>query len=105
LNFGPPRYNIAPSQEISIVRQNDGRAITLARWGLVPYWAKDLSIGNKLINARSETVQSKPAFRDSFARWRCHIPAIGFYECKKSGTTKQPLSRFLCRKRSSQSSR
>jgi putative SOS response-associated peptidase YedK len=54
------------------------------RWGLVPYWAKDLSIGNKLINARSETVQSKPAFQQSFARRRCLIPATGFYEWKRS---------------------
>jgi putative SOS response-associated peptidase YedK len=79
-----PRYNIAPSQEIPIVRQKDGRRkITLARWGLVPYWAKDLSIGNKLINARSETVQTKPAFRDSFAHRRCLIPATGFYDRRR----------------------
>ena len=87
-----PRYNIAPSQQIPIVRQDDGRrTITLARWGLVPYWAENVSIGNRLINARSETVQIKPAFRDSFASRRCLIPATGFYEWKKSGRIKQPL--------------
>ena len=92
VELGPPRYNIAPSQQIPIVRQDDGRRrITLARWGLIPYWADDISIGNKLINARSETVQSKPAFRDSFARRRCLIPATGFYEWKKSGTDKRPF--------------
>jgi putative SOS response-associated peptidase YedK len=89
---GPPRYNVAPSQQISIVRQAVGRrTITRARWGLIPYWADDISIGNKLTNVRSETVQSKPAFRDSFARRRCLIPATGFYEWKKSGTDKRPF--------------
>jgi putative SOS response-associated peptidase YedK len=87
-----PRYNIAPSQRIPIVRQDNGRrTITLARWGLVPCWAKDPSIGNKLINARSETVQRKPAFRVSFAQRRCLIPATGFYEWKRSGRMKRPL--------------
>lgn len=92
VEFGPPRYNIAPSQQVPIVRQNGGRrTITLARWGLIPYWAEDASIGNKLINARSETVGSKPAFRDSLARRRCLIPATGFYEWQKSGTRKRPF--------------
>jgi len=87
-----PRYNIAPSQQIPIVRQDNGRrTITLARWGLVPYWAEHVFLGNKLINARSETVQIKPAFRDSFASRRCLIPATGFYEWRKSGRIKQPL--------------
>lgn len=90
VELGPPRYNIAPSQQILIVRQDVGRrTITLARWGLIPDWANGASIGNKLINARSETVQSKPAFRDSFAGRRCLIPATGFYEWKKSGTGKR----------------
>jgi putative SOS response-associated peptidase YedK len=92
VELGPPRYNIAPSQQIPIVRQDDGqRNVTLARWGLIPDWANDASIGNKLINARGETAQSKPAFRDSFARRRCLIPATGFYEWKKSGTGKRPF--------------
>jgi putative SOS response-associated peptidase YedK len=92
VELGPPRYNIAPSQQIHIVCQDDGRrTVSLARWGLIPYWANDASIGNKLINARSETVQSKPAFRESFARRRCLIPATGFYEWKKSGTRKRPF--------------
>jgi putative SOS response-associated peptidase YedK len=92
VELGPPRYNIAPSQHIPIVRQDDGRrTITLARWGLIPYWADEISTGNKLINARSETVHSKPAFRDSFAHRRCLIPATGFYEWKKSGADKRPF--------------
>src|ERR1039457_870489 len=73
-----PRYNIAPSQSVGIIRQDRAkpeRRFSLARWGLIPYWAKDPGIGYKLINARSETVTSKPAFREAFERHRCLIPA------------------------------
>ena len=78
-----PRYNIAPSHSVGIIRQDRAkpeRRFSLARWGLIPYWAKDSSIGYKLINARSETVTSKPAFREAFESRRCLIPADGFYE-------------------------
>ncbi len=76
------RYNIAPQSNILIVRfkPNVGRVGQMVRWGLIPSWAKDPSIGNKLNNARGETVAEKPAFRTSFARHRCIVPASGFYE-------------------------
>lgn len=91
----PLRYNIAPTQQAPVVRTTPegGRAVHLLRWGLVPSWAKDLSIGNTMINARGETLATKPAFRTAFKRRRCIVPASGFYEWKKSeGTkTKQPF--------------
>lgn len=79
-----PRYNIAPAQEIPVVRAGpDGAAsLDLLRWGLVPSWAEDPAIGRRLINARVETVAEKPAFRAAFRRRRCLIPASGFYEWK-----------------------
>jgi putative SOS response-associated peptidase YedK len=89
-----PRYNIAPSQNIGIIRQDrekPERHFSLARWGLIPYWAKDPSIGYELINARSETVTAKPSFQEAFERRRCLIPADGFYEWKRVGTAKQPF--------------
>jgi putative SOS response-associated peptidase YedK len=87
-----PRYNIAPSQPVPIVRQEDDRRrISLVRWGLVPSWAKDVSIGYKLINARSETVLQKPAFRGCFPKRRCLIQADGFYEWMKAGASKRPF--------------
>src|SRR5664279_2743766 len=89
-----PRYNIAPSQSVGIIRQDRAkpeRRFSLARWGLIPYWAKDASIGYKLINARSETVGSKPAFREAFESRRCLIPADGFYEWVREGQTRQPF--------------
>ncbi len=80
-NF-PPRYNIAPTQTVPIIRLEEGERIVVgARWGLVPSWAKDLK-GKPLINARSETARTSPAFRASFARRRCLAPADGFYEWK-----------------------
>jgi len=78
-----PRYNIAPSQPVGIIRQDPStpkRHFSLARWGLIPSWASDASIGFKTINARSETVASKPAFRDAFTGRRCLLPADGFFE-------------------------
>ncbi len=89
-----PRYNIAPSQSVGIIRQGRAkpeRHFSLARWGLIPYWAKDPSIGYKLINARSETVTSKPSFREAFESRRCLIPADGFYEWKRAEKVKQPF--------------
>ena len=87
------RYNIAPSQNIWGIRQNskDGlREAIRFRWGLIPSWAKDSSLGLKMINARSETVAEKPAFRSAFKRRRCLIPASGFYEWKKTKEGKRP---------------
>lgn len=76
-----PRYNVAPSQNIPIVREEgEKRRFALARWGLIPHWAKDVKIGYSMINARAETVASKPAFRNAFRHRRCLIPADGFYE-------------------------
>ena len=86
------RYNIAPSTQILIVRDDKekGRVADLYRWGLIPGWAKDPAIGNKLANARAETVAEKPSFRNAFRRWRCLIPASGFYEWKGVKGRKQP---------------
>ncbi len=91
----PPRYNIAPAQQVAIIRQHHdhpGRRLSSARWGLVPFWSKDPNIGYKMINARAETIAEKPAFREAFRTRRCLIPADGFYEWKKEGKTKQPFS-------------
>jgi putative SOS response-associated peptidase YedK len=90
-----PRYNISPSQSVLAIRQDAAQPVRLLsklRWGLVPFWAKDLAIGYKMINARSETVLEKPAYRDSFKKRRCLIPADGFYEWKKVGKEKQPYN-------------
>ena len=78
-----PRYNVAPSQPVAVVADAVQRKVDFMRWGLVPSWAKDLSIGNKLINARSETIVEKPSFRSAFARRRCLVLADGFFEWTK----------------------
>jgi putative SOS response-associated peptidase YedK len=91
IDFGP-RYNIPPGTDIPVIRQSpEGkRVLHLLRWGLVPHWAKDLSIGNKLNNARGESVAEKPSFRDAFKRRRCLIPVNGFFEWRAEGKIKQP---------------
>jgi len=89
-----PRYNIAPAQNVPVVRQHAEKPKRLGsrmRWGLIPYWAKDASIGYKMINARAETVVSKLAFRESLKRRRCLIPADAFYEWRKGGKGKTPF--------------
>jgi putative SOS response-associated peptidase YedK len=88
-----PRYNIAPSQPIlAIVADARGEPRAgFFRWGLVPFWAKDPSIGNRMINARAETVAEKPAFRNALARRRCLVPVDGFYEWQKRETGKVPM--------------
>lgn len=87
-----PRYNIAPSQDVLAIRETDSRELVELKWGLVPSWAKDPKIGNRMINARGETVREKPSFRSAFKRRRCLVPADGFYEWKKTGAkTKQPF--------------
>ncbi len=88
-----PRYNIAPSQPVVTIRQDARqpiRTLSMMRWGLVPSWAKDPSIGYKTINARAETVATTPSFREPFRSQRCLIPADGFYEWQRNGKTKQP---------------
>jgi putative SOS response-associated peptidase YedK len=90
----PPRYNIAPTQGIAcVLREETGGQATASkmRWGLVPAWADDLKIGNRMINARGETVDSKPSFKKAFAQRRCLIIADGYYEWKKTTDGKQPF--------------
>ncbi len=78
-----PRYNIAPSQPVAVVRDFAPPKLTFMRWGLVPHWAKDPAIGSRMINARSETLAEKPSFRQALSRRRCVILADGFYEWQK----------------------
>jgi len=92
-----PRWNIAPTQMIPTIRQHPKepiRIFSLMRWGLIPYWAKDASIGLKTINAMSETAAVKPVFRDAFKYRRCLIPADGFYEWKKIGPKQKQAYNF-----------
>jgi putative SOS response-associated peptidase YedK len=89
----PPRYNIAPGQDVPAVirnRETAARESRPFRWGLVPFWAQDPTIGNRLINARAETVAAKPAFRRPLRERRCLILADGFYEWEQRGRRKQP---------------
>jgi len=84
-------YNVAPSQEILAIIKHEGENwLDKFHWGLVPFWAKDISIGNRMINARSETVAEKPSFRNAFKKRRCLILADGFYEWKGEKGNKQP---------------
>lgn len=88
----PARYNIAPTQDAPVIRLTTSgmRRLDLVRWGLIPHWARDPSMGVRLINARAETVQSKPAFRDAFRQRRCLVLANGFYEWKRTDAGNQP---------------
>jgi putative SOS response-associated peptidase YedK len=87
-----PDYNVAPTKRINAVLSHSGeRELKLVRWGLVPSWAKDTSGGARMINARSETVAVKPAFRAAFAKRRCLIPADGYYEWMTEGKAKKPF--------------
>jgi putative SOS response-associated peptidase YedK len=86
-----PSYNIAPTQEVAaVVEEDEKRKLEMLRWGLIPSWAKDPAIGNKMINARAETVSEKPSFRKAFKVRRCLILADGFYEWQKTDNGKQP---------------
>lgn len=89
----PPRYNIAPSQFVPVVRNVGNNQLELLKWGLVPSWAKDAAIGNRMINARAETLPEKPSFRTALKRRRCLVPADGFYEWKLNpdGKSKTPM--------------
>lgn len=85
-----PRYNAAPSQRLPVITNQSPEEINLYRWGLIPHWAKDISIGNKMINARAETITEKPSFRTAFKKQRCLVLADGYYEWKKNGSEKTP---------------
>ena len=89
-----PRYNIAPSQNVAVMRlkpDTSQRELVPLRWGLIPSWAKDPKIAYSTINAKAETVAEKPAFRSAFRKRRCLIPASGFYEWQQQGKQKQPM--------------
>ena len=89
----PPRYNVAPTDEVYVVRKSKGgitHELVTLRWGLVPYWAKDAKSAAKNINARAETVDEKPSFREAFANRPCLVLADGFYEWRKEGRGRQP---------------
>src|SRR5258707_13006423 len=95
-NF-PPRYNVAPTQPIPVMMlENGGRHFRLMRWGLIPAWVKDPRKITLLINARSETVQEKPAFKNAMKRRRCLVPADGYYEWQAASRRKRP---FVIRRR------
>jgi putative SOS response-associated peptidase YedK len=87
-----PHYNICPGTDVLAVRmdKSGARQALALRWGLVPHWAKDPSIGNRLANARGESLEERPAFRDAFLGWRCLVPASGYYEWQSAGRVKQP---------------
>jgi putative SOS response-associated peptidase YedK len=86
------RYNIAPTQSVPVVTTTTGdRKLEALQWGLIPAWAKDPGIANKLINARAETLAEKPSFKQALVRRRCIIPADGFYEWKREGNARQPM--------------
>ncbi len=87
-----PRYNIAPTQFVAAIRNEDeySRELVMLRWGLVPSWAKDPAIGNRMINARAETVAEKPSYRAAFRHRRCIVLTDGFYEWRRDGDEKTP---------------
>jgi putative SOS response-associated peptidase YedK len=99
--FLAPRYNIAPSQIVPVIRRPQSgdrlREMAGCKWGLIPYWAKDPKIGNNLINAKAETISEKPSFKQPFTKRRCLIPADGFYEWQKRG--KEPSQPIYVRRR------
>ena len=99
VNFGnaemTPRYNIAPSQPLAVVANTGENKLDFFTWGLVPFWAKDPSIGSRMINARSETLAEKPSFKNAFKRRRCLILADGFYEWQKTPGEKSKIPTFI----------
>lgn len=91
-----PRYNIAPGQQLAAVRVGiEGREFAMLRWGLIPFWAREAKIGCRLINARAETLEEKPSFRNSFKKYRCLIPSDGFYEWKEIPGRKTKMPYFI----------
>jgi putative SOS response-associated peptidase YedK len=96
-NF-PPSWNVAPTDTLPVIRYDTKagqRSLDMLRWGLIPYWAKDIKVGFANINAKAEGIDTKPAFRKSFERRRCLVPADNFYEWKKIATGKQPYALAL----------
>jgi putative SOS response-associated peptidase YedK len=91
----PPRYNIAPSQPVAVVANNGQNKIEFFRWGLIPFWAKDPAIGNRMINARAETLASKRSFRVPYRRRRCLVLADGFYEWRKEPGRKKKTPMYI----------
>ena len=90
-----PSYNVAPTQKVAVILRNDYNRLSVFRWGLIPFWAKDPKIGNRMINARAETLAEKPSFKNSLRRKRCLIVADGYYEWKKIGNQKIPMYIFV----------
>lgn len=90
-----PRYNVAPTEDLAVIRDDAPETLDFLTWGLVPRWADDPSIGNRLINARAETLAEKPSFRDAYENRRCLVLADGFYEWREDGGVKQPYR--VCR--------
>jgi len=90
-----PNYNCAPSQLLPVITNDKSIGFNFFRWGLIPFWAKDISIGNKLINTRSETILEKPSFRNAFRQRRCLVSADAFYEWKQEVKEKIPYRIFL----------
>lgn len=90
--FHSPKYNVAPGQQVlAIVHDGQRNRLGELKWGLIPSWSNDPKIGNKMLNARSETVHEKPAFKQLISRKRCIVPADGFYEWQKTASGKQPM--------------
>lgn len=86
-----PRYNVAPTQDVVAILQNGSAHLSMLRWGLIPAWAKDESIGSRMINARAETLAEKPSFKSLLRRRRCLVVADGFYEWRSEGKSKTPM--------------
>ena len=89
------RYNIAPSQPVAVIANNRPETLEFFQWGLIPSWAKDPAIGNKMINARGETLAEKPSFKTAYKRRRCLIPADGFYEWRKNPGSKSKTPMYI----------
>lgn len=90
-----PRYNLAPTQPVPVLLEEEGRTIQLFRWGLIPSGAKDPRVGNRMINARRETLAERPAFRDAFRRHRCLVLADGFYEWRDEGAGRRKTPHYI----------
>lgn len=90
-----PRYNIAPSQPVAVVANNGQNKVEFFQWGLIPSWAKDPQIGNRMINARAETLAEKPSFKTAYKRRRCLVLADGFYEWRKEPTSKAKTPMYI----------
>lgn len=87
----PPRFNIAPSQPVAVIANNGRNKVEFFQWGLIPSWAKEPAIGNRMINARAETLAEKPSFKNAYKRRRCLVLSDGFYEWKKMNGAKTPM--------------